>query len=189
MSVTGHNDVRRAGDFYPTPAWVTRALVPLLPTGGSVLDPCAGEGAILSTLAASSLQCLLHGYEIDGERARAARGLGLDVLTCDSLASEPWVSASAVVMNPPFSLAQPFVERALREAPIVAALLRLNWLAGLKRVAFHRAHPADVHVLPRRPSFTGKGTDACEYAWFIWSPNGGGRWSVLDLTPEETPTT
>jgi hypothetical protein len=50
-------------------------------------------------------------------------------------------------------------------------LLRLNFLGGAKRTAFLRARPPDIYVLPNRPSFTGHGTDACEYAWFVWPSN------------------
>jgi hypothetical protein len=40
-------------------------------------------------------------------------------------------------------------------------------------------------VLPNRPSFTGKGTDATAYAWFCWNNfrPPPGRLYVLDSTP------
>lgn len=31
-----------------------------------------------------------------------------------------------------------------------------------------RSHTPDIYVLPNRPSFSGKGTDSIEYAWFVW---------------------
>jgi hypothetical protein len=37
---------RRAGDFYPTPAWVTQCLLDTLPLRGVVWEPCAGQGAM-----------------------------------------------------------------------------------------------------------------------------------------------
>ena len=72
----------------------------------------------------------------------------------------------------------------------VCALLRLNWLGAQERREFHRTHPADIFVLPRRPNFmagqinpkTGKKFtgDATEYAWFVWSNNRtGGNYFVL----------
>ena len=70
-----------------------------------------------------------------------------------------------VITNPPFQLAMEFVQHAMRfiqPAGAVAMLLRLNWLASLKRADFLRRFCPDVHVLPRRPSFTGRGTDATE---------------------------
>ena len=46
----------------------------------------------------------------------------------------------------------------------------MNFLGSQKRAAFMRAFPPDVYGLPRRPSFTGGGTDATEYAWLVWTP-------------------
>lgn len=88
-----------------------------------------------------------------------------------------------IVMNPPYSLALPFVAAALEvvrsQAGTVAALLRLGFLASRKRRDWWQSHPADVYVLSERPSFTGDGrTDATDYAWFVWR-EGAGRVRVL----------
>ena len=87
-------------------------------------------------------------------------------------------------MNPPYAGAYEFITRSLSEvAPVngtVAALLRLNWLGSKKRAAFHKLAPSDVYVLSKRPSFGGSsGTDATEYAWFVWGPGRGNRWFIL----------
>ena len=64
-------------------------------------------------------------------------------------------------------------------------LLRLNWLGSEDRAAWLRRHPPSVYVLPNRPSFVeGGGTDATEYAWFIWGEGFGGTLSVLRATPK-----
>jgi hypothetical protein len=93
--------------------------------------------------------------------------------------------------NPPFGLALEFIEEQLRCADVVVNLLRLNFLGSQARAEFHRANRADVFVLPDRPSFTGKGTDSIEYAWFVWYPGLARRGlihaptiEVLPLTPE-----
>jgi hypothetical protein len=36
----------------------------------------------------------------------------------------------------------------------VALLLRLNWLGSQERAMFHREHPSDILLLPKRPEFT-----------------------------------
>lgn len=89
-------------------------------------------------------------------------------------------------MNPPYTHALEFVKvglsltRSSSVEGVVAALLRINWMAGQGRRDFHQAWPCDVWVLPKRPSFTGDGkTDATEYAWFVWGAEYGGRWKVL----------
>lgn len=184
MSATNRGAARRPGDFYATPAWVTRAILPHLPAFATVLDPCAGEGAILREVGGG------FGIERDFERVHRCHAQDIPCTHGDALASEAvWGRFSVCVMNPPFSQAEAFVRRALAEAApqraTVAALLRLAFLEGIARAPLHREHPADVYVLPRRPSFTGGGTDATAYAWFVWGPGRGGRWSILDVTKEE----
>jgi len=156
MSSTKRSDVRQPDDFYSTPAWCTRAILPVIitPSVRHVLDPAAGEGAILD-----EVKRMYHGavgtsgYETDHERALVCGAHGHGVGVADALASRRWV-ADAVVMNPPFALASEFVARAISEVPTVACVLRLGFLASMKRATFWRDHPADVFVLPRRPSFT-----------------------------------
>lgn len=185
MSATGRSAttgyVRDRRDFFATPAWCVRAILAHIPSG-DVLDPCAGDGSILATVNYEHPDGRQNGYELDPVRASVARERGLGIETRDALAVEAWRSADVILMNPPFRLAEEFVRRALAEARSntwVVALLRLNWLAGMKRAKFHRDHPSNVYVLPRRPSFTGKGTDACDYGWFVWRRYSGGQWQIL----------
>lgn len=182
MSSTNRGSARAADDFYRTPGWVTRAILPHLDISShdTVCDPCAGEGAILREIARGTP----WGIELDPERAHECDG----VCSCragNALAPAPWgvTAPDVVIMNPPFSLALEFCERALREVVpggTVAALMRLAMVAGQKRAAFWKAHPADVYVLPRRPSFTGHGTDSADYAWFVWGIMRGNRWWRLE---------
>jgi hypothetical protein len=161
---TGHE--RSADDFYETPSWCVEAILPHLHCESSdIIDPCAGEGAILRAVDAWCRRAddagrdmkyeSLSGIELDDGRAATARAAGLYVTTGDCLA-DPW-SADLVITNPPFSHAMEMVQRSMTiVAPRcgeVAMLLRLNWLASAKRAAFHREHPADVYILPTRPSF------------------------------------
>ena len=81
-----------------------------------------------------------------------------------------------------------FLTHAMLFADRVVMLLRLNFLAGGGRADFMRAQEPDVYVLPNRPSFTGHGTDSCEYAWFVFGasrPKPSGIVRVLATTPKE----
>lgn len=185
MSATRKPRAERGLDFYETPAWCVRALLPHLPACSRVLDPCVGKGAILSALGWPPRS---WGIELDPALAAVASE-SCPVVVRDALAPDPWLldvaegNAQLVVMNPPYLFAEDFVERALAEvAPggTVAALLRLGFLEGQARASFHREHPADVLVLSRRPSFTRRGTDASAYGWFVYGPGRGGRWQLLD---------
>lgn len=185
MSATNRGAERHKDDFYRTPSWATDAVLPHLPLSGRVLEPSAGDGGIVARLLLAGVQREdVLGYEIDQERAAACAGLGVAVRIADFLQAVP-EQVALVVTNPPYRLAQEFIDAALRwveaSGGTVAMLLRVNFLGGQKRASFHRAKPADIYVLPRRPSFTGSGTDACEYAWMVWSPTRGNRWHILDV--------
>ena len=204
MSATGRSDVRRADDWYATPSWAVRAIWPKLAAFDTCLDPCAGQGAILLALNELATMPRYYGIEIDEQRATiCAKQNGIGCLLTDALVLD-WRRLGAfgqsdlIITNPPYSLAQEFLEKALVSgASQVCFLLRLNFLESKKRAAFWRSHPCDVWVLPKRPSFTSKGTDATGYAWFLFGPghqrmlSAGksasgcsrqlGHWGILDL--------
>ena len=185
----GTTAARHADDAYFTPGWAVHAVLPHLPTAGSVLEPCAGDGAIVRALMARGVHCV-DAIELDEERAAKVRAVGADgdVLCADALSTEAdseWFLPHGLILtNPPFSLAMEFLEKALASQKphqgTSAFLLRLSWLASSKRAAFHRENPSDVYVLSKRPSFTGDGkSDSADYMWAIWGPGRGGKWSVL----------
>ena len=192
------------GEFFATPAWVTDAILPHLlwrvsspfpPDAFSlnrgyvtILDPCVGDGAILDRVAEAIKpwpQCkpLFYGIEVHEGRAENARG-HYRVETADALLVK-WPRADLCIFNPPFSLAQQFVEKALAsvtQGGTVAMLARLAFLESVERYDFHSKHPMDVYVLPRRPGFlSGSGkTDMAAYAWFVAGPGRGNRWFLLE---------
>lgn len=176
-----------AADYYPTPAWVTHALLDnvALP-GGRWLEPCAGDGAIIRAV---NERRTLHGWDavdvgIDGGDAGGAR---VDNWLCgvDFTAVHPRELGplDLVITNPPYSIAADIIRHAFQFAPVVVMLLRLNFLGSSRKrldLLPSESHGMpDVYVLSKRPSFTGDGrTDASEYAWFVWGM-GGGRIRVI----------
>ena len=185
MSSTNRGSSTTQADFYATPAWATRAILPHLPRTSTALDPCCGKGAIMRVVAERIGADLCDGMEIDEALGREAVDVG-HVLLVDALSLVEWPPYGCVIMNPPFSQAMAFMTKALAETQpsggTLAALLRLGMMASQGRAAFWRANPCDVYVLPKRPSFTPDGkTDSADYAWFVWGPGRIGRWQVLDL--------
>ncbi len=185
--------VRRKGDFYETPQATIEAIVPHLPlpTEPLILDAGSGTGAIARVFSARYKDAEIIGVERSQELVSISRGLELynaefiigNFLKWGNTLAAP----DLIVMNPPFSYGLEFVQRALqivKRGGTVCALLRLAFLASGKRREFNRRHPADVWVLTRRPSFTGGGTDATDYGWFVWSPKSEGK--VFLLTPEKS---
>jgi len=164
---------RREADFYATPP---SALAPLLdecpPPMGLVIEPAAGDGAIVKVL-------LERGYRVGAFELREQCMLDLAPL-CPTAMGD-WLLMSrdpellpvvpwSIVTNPPFSIAREFAEACLAtQAQYVALLLRINVEASNPWRKFWEAHPwTNRVVLWKRPSFTGHGTDACNYFWAVW---------------------
>lgn len=171
---TGETTERREADFYPTPAWcVTRLLQHVELPGGEWLEPSAGDGAIIRATLSARRDVEWTAVEI---RETAAQLLASGARAFEQANFLDWgrdypLPPYAVALgNPPFASAAHFILAALGQAEQVVMLLRLNFLGSSndRRHLFEEAGMPDVYVLPERPSFTGEGTDACEYAWMRW---------------------
>lgn len=199
MSSTGRGP-RLGGDddFYVTPAWAVHRLLEAVDLpGGTWVEPAAGNGAIVRAVDAyhtrntSPRRVNWHAWEIREEESAALLETRATFRIADFLAhaDEPVVDVTVCIGNPPYSLAQEFIEKARAQFPnaIVCFLLRLNFVGSEKRAAFMRANPPDIATLPNRPSFTGGPTDSIEYGWFMWRPGARsvGTFRVLGLTSLE----
>lgn len=175
-------------DFYPTPRWCTELLFEhaykvsdgYWPTVRSVLDPAAGDGAILDVARERGFST--YGLELDPVRAEAARAKGHQMGQGDAL-ERSWPRADMAVANPPYTLAEAFVRKALewRHCRMnecrIYTLLRLSFLEPTQtRRELLGAYCPDVLILPRRPVFDGRGTDSITSAWFCWPGRGQLVW-------------
>lgn len=228
MSSTARGASRENNDFYPTPGWCVDLLLSAIeaPSDWAVLEPAAGDGAIIKRLISYGIAPeKIAAIEIDQARAEMVRAIVPDVRCEDFTRAPHGVTYDLIITNPPFALAADFARTALELAGIrgtVALLLRLNWLGSQERATFHREHPSDILLLPKRPEFTASmscsakksgcayratlaieavrpklcpacgaktmcsTTDSIEYAWFVWGPGRGNRWSILPM-PESKP--
>lgn len=191
MSSTNRGSQRSPADYYPTPGWcVDRLLEAAALPGGLWLEPCAGEGDIVSAVKATRPDVRWAMNELRAECRGTLRGLSGDedrVHIGDIADWQAPEGAAVAITNPPFRVAMDVVQWCLAHAEVAVLLLRLNFVGSVKRADFMRAHPPDIYVLPNRPSFTGKGTDSVEYAWFVWDQRrpkaAHGRLQVLATTP------
>ena len=157
---------RRENDFYPTPAWATKLLIARanIPRGCTVLEPCAGDGAIANVIKKYH-NGLVITNDIDRQWSCDAY---LDA--CDDRLYDT-VEPDVIISNPPFSLAHVIVPKAVASAyRYTAMLLRLSWLEPvLNRGMWLAKNPPDQLIVLPRISFTGDGkTDSVPCAWFIW---------------------
>jgi hypothetical protein len=174
MSATNRRAVRRAYDFYETPEEVTREFLFEYFEGDFhvILEPCAGSGKMVKVLRDRFPLAWIEANDIrDGPPIPYAnKRYTLDFLKM--LKGD--ANYDLIFTNPPYSLAEEIITHALEtwSKATVVMLLRLNFLGSQKRKPFWDKHPvSEIYVLSKRPSFTGKGTDATEYAWFVWRPH------------------
>jgi len=177
MSSTNRGATRCVADFYRTPSnTINIFLEHFKLLEGPVLEICAGDGAIVKELRKRTDWAIIANEirteENDNLRKSGANFvMNFDAKKLRAKDLEPY-EPTTIITNPPFSLAQEILENCFKEFPHaeIIMLLRLNFLGSQKRKTFWEQHPVtQLYVLSQRPSFTGKGTDSIEYAWFVWS--------------------
>ena len=198
MSATNRNgSERRTQDHYVTAPWTVHRFLEAykIPQGATVLDPCAANGELLAAIKHVRPDLTLLAFELREEcrgplDTLVAAGVLAGALIGDFFELAKSLSDSEVdyvVTNPPYSLAQPFIDETIRIARVSAShLLRVNFLGSGERRDWVAATLPGLKISPNRPSFTGWGGDACEYAWFVFGDDSvAGTWEVLALTPDE----
>lgn len=142
-------------DAYPTPKPHILAVLREMPdtvlAGNGLLDPCCGTGSVLEVARDFGL-IDIQGIELQPELADTARGQGFPVTTADALTVE-WPKVDLIVTNPPYSLAEALLRKALASATTVSFLLRLGFLASDERTSFFAEHGMPDVAVVKRPSF------------------------------------
>ncbi len=166
-------------DDFPTPPWAARAMLhhilepaygPL--NGDTVWEPAANRGYLVKALEDRFLRV----YASDIFDYGAGFGRHDFLFPHDNDASCDWV-----ITNPPFRLAEQFVEKGIRIARRgVAVIVRTSFLEGVGRYEslFSKLPPAIVAQHSERvPMVKGrydpKASTATSYAWLIWAKNQG----------------
>lgn len=164
---------REKDDFYPTPPHATIALLEREKFNGNVWEPACGDGAISKILEEK-------GFEVySSDKFDRGYGVGgIDFLTIDSHSR-----FDNVITNPPYKLAQEFVEKALEVADKkVAMLLKLNFLESARRYEMFRKTPLKtVYVFSKRLNFyegklgDDKRSGVLAFAWYVWEHGYEGK--------------
>ena len=163
---------RRSVDDFPTPPWGTRALCEFLTdqgfdlSGMSVREPAANRGFMARPLGehfgrviASDLMDYGAGYPVE------------DFLFPYAIEPVDWT-----ITNPPFTLADQFVHRALETSRVgCAIIIRSAFLEGIGRYeTLFRDHPPafTLQFVERIPMVKGRidasAASATAYSWIVW---------------------
>jgi hypothetical protein len=157
------------GDFYDTPAVAVEALLKHERLPHRIWEPAAGRGNIVNVLRA-------HGHEVIATDLNA-RGCPDSFDRIDFLLPGAEICpVDCICTNPPYALAEEFVEVALTRAPLVVMLMRLAFMesdrrshilegCGLARVHVFRKRLPMMH----RAGWEGrKANSGMAFCWMVW---------------------
>jgi hypothetical protein len=184
IHISGYN--REVHDFYPTPDWVTAALLKQVTLRDAVWEPCCGDGAMARVLERAGHKVVATDLVDRG----FGRG-GVDFFACTAFPA----GCRAMVTNPPYGDGgemvrannaslnfQRFVRHALdlteRAGGQLALLVRFQWMAGRRAAALISSGPLSrVVVLTKRIQWfdLGEHTNAGQHhhAWLFWDCSHG----------------
>jgi hypothetical protein len=166
-------------DDFPTPPWATRALCEflededLISAYATCREPAANRGHMVAALREyfSAVEASdVHDY-----------GVGFRV---DDYLFGPLPSlVDWTITNPPFRLAEQFIERALATSRVGAAMIvRAAFLEGVGRFErlFSEHQPAHVlqfseRVVMHKGKLSPTGSTATAYCWIVWRPSSIGK--------------
>ena len=172
---------RIENDYYATPYESTRALLDIEKFEGDFIEPCVGGG---------------HIVEILREYYPNSKIIGVDLVDRgykDTIVSNyfdyTFNGDFNVVTNPPYSLAQEFLEHSMeqiQEGKKVAMFLKIQFLEGNKRKELFKKYPPKIiHVFSKRQNPWRNGSNVDEkgkpwsstmcFAWFVWEKGYKGQ--------------
>ena len=168
---------RQSEDYYATDPKAVTLLLGLEKFKGPILEPCCGEGHISKVL-------LENGFKVDSFDI-VDRGFGK---VQDFLSDEVSSWKGDIITNPPYKLANEFLNKALQIVPKgrkVAMFLKVQFLEGKQRKGFFKKYaPKKIWVSSSRLKCGmngdfGGANSALAYAWFIWEKGYQGE-TTLD---------
>lgn len=159
MSAAGRGASRIANDNYPTPSWATRRILEALRDDLSyrlaeprILEPCAGEGAIVRVV--QRFWETMPGSDpvIVATDIRAGLPGVIEADATMTLRDHRLFPFDLLITNPPFDVAHEIIQAQREAARVQVYLLRSSFLEG-DRVEAYRDDMPDIYLMPERPNF------------------------------------
>ena len=161
-------------DYYATPYEATKMLLDTVKFDGNFLEPCVGGGHIAEIIKE------YYNSEVFGSDL-IDRGYP-NTYVADFLTHNFDRKFDNIITNPPYSLAQEFLEKGMEvinNKGKIAMFLKIQFLEGAKRrEMFKRYPPKYVYVFSKRQNPWRNGSQVNEkgkpwastmcFAWFIW---------------------
>lgn len=173
----------RKDDLYETPSVAVEALLRVEQLPETIWEPACGRGKIVDVLR-------LKGHDV---WATDLVSYGNNEWGVDFLMERSARGCGAIVTNPPFKLAEEFVEHALFLCPKVIMLLRLAFYESERRsplldngtlariYAFRKRLP-----MMHRDGWAGKKANSgMAFAWFVWDKNHQGQTTIQRISWED----
>jgi len=185
--VQRHELADRKDDLYETPSVAVEALLRVEKLPPSIWEPAAGRGAIVDVLKR-------HGHIVLAtdlvDYGRPLQLVGWDFL----FEKQMPLGHNCIVTNPPFKLAEEFVEHALQLCPKVVMLLRLAFLESERRSEIlDNGWLARVYVFRKRlpmmhrDAWEGKKANSgMAFAWFVWDKEHQGPATIRRISWEDS---
>lgn len=182
MSATNRGAKRTESDFYATPLETVYSFLDVydgIKETDSILEPSAGNGNIIQALRDRGFKNHIDAIELREEERYNLLGKADRVGIFNFLTESVPYRYDVIIGNPPYSLAREFVDKSLtllNPGGRLIFLLRTAFLESKKRFMWWQDRlPSGLYTLHNRPSFTGKGTDATSYSFFVWDLSGTGQ--------------
>lgn len=165
-------------DYYATPFNATEAILNKVDlSSDSILEPAAGEGHIVKILKEHYPHNEITANDLIERDSRFGISVNGNI---DFLAYNPNHKFDTIITNPPFSLVQQFIEKALTLANhYVIIFAKIQLLEGNdRRQMFDKSPPKYVYVFSKRVNPLRNGEELDEkgkpwastmcFAWFVW---------------------
>lgn len=176
---------RKELDFYPTPEWITEAVIHELRQyhvdhNTFMWEPACGQGhisRILHKYFGNVMSTDIADYNYDGQSFSIRNFLEYNTVLREN---------SCIITNPPYGkLAEKFIRHALNILPadgVCAFLMRNEYDCAKTRVdLFQHSAFCKKLVLTTRPKWIAEsdGSPRHNYAWYIWDRRNGGNSPVI----------